>query len=119
MSAPDRDIRVGTACRAVEAALRAHLCVTSIRIRLRMPDRDLEYELPNESDATVAGARGAKVTLMIRDALGIVGEIDVIDGCHRTCTGRAIHEMARIVEAHAASFRACLASETLPWAVAV
>lgn len=35
MSAPDRDIQVGTACRALEAALRAHLCVTSIRIRLR------------------------------------------------------------------------------------
>lgn len=56
MSAPDRDIRVGTACRALEAALRAHLCVTSIRIRLRMPDRDLAYELPNESDTIASRA---------------------------------------------------------------
>ncbi|MBI2323725.1 MAG: hypothetical protein HYU87_02005 [Chloroflexi bacterium] len=47
---------------------------------------------------------------MIRDGFGIVGDIDVVDGCHPTCTGRAIHEMARIVEAHAARLRRCLAS---------
>lgn len=115
MPTSDRGADLDAACRALEAALRARLCVTSVRIRLRRPDHDVEYESPGASGSP--SDRGAKVTLMIRDAFGIVGEIDVVDGCHPTCTGRAIREMAGIVEEHAAPLRRCRASERIALAV--
>lgn len=100
---------LGAACRDLEQELRDRLCVTSVHIRLHTRATDVEYRGSHGPCRTDA-ARGANVTLMIRDGFGIVGDIDVVDGCHPTCTGRAIHEMARIVEAHAARLRRCLAS---------
>lgn len=117
MSTLDRGNDLGNACRDLEVALRDHLCVTSVVIRLYTRAADLEYRGSDERSGIGGPARGAKVTLMIRDAFGIVGEIDVVDGCHPTCTGRAIREMARIVEEHAAPLRRCLTSR--PMAVAV
>lgn len=108
MATSDRGGEFDAACRALEAALRSRLCVTAVRIRLHTRDRDIEYD--GAGDTGRLGG-GAKVTLLIRDALGIVGDIDVIDGCHPTCTGRAIHQMAAIVEEHAAPLRRCLVSE--------
>lgn len=115
MATPDRGGDLDAACRALEAALRARLCVTSVRIRLRMRDHDVEYESPGASAGL--SDHGAQVTLMIRDSLGIVGDIDVTDGCHPTCTGRAIREMAGIVQEHAARLRRCRAPERVAAAV--
>ena len=107
MATSERGGDFDAACRALEAALRARLCVTSVRIRLHTRDRDIEYDGPGDP----GWVDGAKVTLLIRDAQGIVGEIDVIDRCHPTCTGRAIHQMAAIVEEHAAPLRRCRGAE--------
>lgn len=101
---PDLD----AACRDLEEALRARLCVTFVRIRLHRSTQDLEYV--GSAGGRDDPPRGASVRLMIRDARGIVGEIDVIDGCHPTCTGRAVQEMATIVEEHAAPLREAVAS---------
>jgi hypothetical protein len=99
-----------TACRELEQALRSRLCVTAVVIRVHTRGADLVYGTADAQSS--GGPRGAKVTLMIRDAFGIVGDIDVIDGCHPTCGGRAIHAMAKIVEEHADAVRRALARET-------
>ncbi len=119
MFAPTCSGDAQAACQQLDRALRAALCITSIHMSVRHSGHRLEYRSSSEETPRHIKAGGAIVRMLIRDERGIVGEIEIVDGCHPTCTGAAIHEMARIAEAYAPFLRQALAATETPRAVAV